>query len=116
MVSMQYLTGMISINQTGKFPIMSQRGHRYIMILYYLIDAFEVLYQRLRDAGIKPIIQRLRNEASEAMIRRIKEKKMNYQLASPHDHWLNPAERAVQSFKNHFISNLHGCDKQFPAN
>ena len=40
---------------------------------------------------------------------------MKYQLASPHDHRNNPAERAIQSFKNHFISNLHGCDTEFPA-
>ena len=40
---------------------------------------------------------------------------MKYQLASPYDHRLNPAECAIQSFKNHLISNLHGCDKEFPA-
>ena len=28
---------------------------------------------------------------------------------------LNPAERAIQTFKNHLISILHGTDKHFPA-
>jgi hypothetical protein len=45
----------------------------------------------------------------------IKEKGIDYQLASPHDHRLNPAERAIQTFKNHLISILHGCDNKFPA-
>ena len=40
---------------------------------------------------------------------------MQYQLASPHDHHLNPAERAIRTFKNHFTSNLHGTDRDFPA-
>ena len=114
MVSIQDLNGMISVDQTGKFPIMSQRGHQLGMILYNydtngilatgvqsrkasnLINVYEVLYQRLRDAGIKLIIQQLDNEVSEAMIGCIKEKKMDYQLASPHNHCLNLAERIVQ--------------------
>ena len=73
------------------------------------------MYERLIKAGVKPIIQRLDNEASKALIHAIEKKNLKYQLASPHDHRLNPAERAIQSFKNHFISNLHGCDNQFPA-
>ena len=27
---------------------------------------------------------------------------------------LNPAEQAIQTFKNHFIANLQGCDKSCP--
>ena len=63
LVTIQDLNGMISVDQTGKFPILSQQGHRYIMILYNydtngilatgvqsrkaidLIDAYESLYQ-----------------------------------------------------------------------
>ena len=40
----------------------------------------------------------------------IEEKGLDYQLASPHDHRLNPVERAVQTGNNHVISDLHGCD------
>ena len=75
-----------------------------------LVDGYNTLYERLIKAGVKPIIQRLDNEASKALIHAIEKKNLKYQLASPHDHRLNPAERAIQSFKNHFISNLHGCD------
>ena len=52
---------------------------------------------------------------SEGLINAIKKHDIKYQLAAPYSHRLNPAERAIQSFKNHLISNLHGCDKQFPA-
>ena len=60
-------------------------------------------------------MQRIDNEVSKILIESIESKGLKYQLASPHDHRLNPAERAVQTWKNHFISNLHGCDSEFPA-
>jgi hypothetical protein len=40
---------------------------------------------------------------------------MDYQIASPGDHRLNHAERAIQTFKNHFIAVLYGADSGFPA-
>ena len=55
------------------------------------------------------------NEVSNRLINAIEEKNLNYQIASPHDHGLNSAERLIQMFKNHFISDLHGYDRDFPA-
>ena len=133
LVNVEDLNGMIATDQTGRLPIMSQLGSQYMMVLYSydsnvilatgikgrtsekLVDGYNTLYERLIKAGVKPIIQRLDNEASKALIHAIEKKNLKYQLASPHDHRLNPAERAIQSFKNHFISNLHGYDNQFPA-
>ena len=72
-----------------------------------LIDGYEILYARIRKGGVEPVMQRLDNEASKALVHAIESKKLKYQLASPYSHRMNPAERAVQSFKNHFINNLH---------
>ena len=80
-----------------------------------LVAAYNELHQQLLDGGVKPILQRLDNEISKVLIRAITDKGIDYQLASPNDHRLNPAERAIQTFKNHLISILHGTDKQFPA-
>ena len=41
---------------------------------------------------------------------------MDYQLASPRDHRINYAERAIQIYKNHFISTLQGADPDYPDN
>ena len=41
---------------------------------------------------------------------------MEYQLASPGDHRINSAERAIQTYKNHFISTLQGTDPDYPEN
>jgi hypothetical protein len=69
-----------------------------------IVVGYNFCYQQLANAGIKPIIQRLDNEASHALINAITTKGLEYQLASPHDHRLNPAERAIETFKNHFVS------------
>ena len=79
-----------------------------------MVKAFGKCYQQLKDAGVTPILQYLYNEVSNELIATIKDKKLQYQLASPHDHQVNPAERAIQTFKNHFIANLQGCDKRCP--
>ena len=60
-------------------------------------------------------MQRINNEVSTILIESIKEKGLKYQLASPHDHQLNPVERAVQTWKNHFTSKLRVCDRDFLA-
>jgi hypothetical protein len=80
-----------------------------------LVAAYNELHQQLIDGGVKPVLQRLDNEISRVLIKAIKDKGIDYQLASPHNHRLNPAERAIQTFKNHLISILHGCDNKFPA-
>ena len=134
LVDIAELNGIIATDQTGRLPVTSQQGNQYIMVLYNydsnvilaeaikgrtdkkLIDGYEILYARIRKGGVEPVMQRLDNEASKALVHAIESKKLKYQLASPYSHRMNPAERAVQSFKNHFISNLHGTDTTFPAN
>ena len=41
-------------------------------------------------------------------------KKINFQNVPPGNHRANTAERAIQTFKNHFISGLVGVDPKFP--
>lgn len=132
-VDIEDLNGIIATDQTGRLPIISQQGNQYMMVLYNydsngilatgvkgrtnkkLIDGYEVLYDRLKKAGIEPVMQRLDNEASKVLVHAIETKNLRDQLSSPYLHRMNPAERAVQSWKNNFISNLHGTDSTFPA-
>ncbi len=39
---------------------------------------------------------------------------MTFLLVPPNDHWRNIAEKAIQTFKGHFISILCGTDTDFP--
>ena len=113
-------------------PTMSNRGMKYILVLYdydsnlttaramesnkgaAITEAYELIYTELTEAGITPTLQYLNNETSKELIALIKNENLKYQLAAPHDHRFNPTERAASTFKNHFIAILAGCDEQFP--
>ena len=132
MVALEELKGIISTGQTGHFPIFSIMWMQYIMVLYNydsnailaqayrscigqkIVDNYNKVYKCLQKAVVIPVIQQIDNEVSNRLIKSIEEKNLDYQVASPHDHYLNPVKRAMQIFKNHLISNLHGCYCDFP--
>ena len=37
-----------------------------------------------------------------------------YELVPPHQHRCNATERAIRTFKNHFLAGLASCDRNFP--
>lgn len=121
-------------DQTGQFPITSMRRNKYIMIMYEVngnyIDAepfknrtdeeltktYEIMCNRLRASAENaplPTLHILDNEAPKGLKLAIKEN-CAYQLVPPDTHRRNLAERAIQTFKNHFISILAGVDPSFP--
>lgn len=125
-------TGEIATDLTGRFPTTSSRGHKYILVLYDYdsnailaapmrnrsdtehLRAYNQLHQYLVDRGFKPLLQKLDNEASTALKRSIRTKGIDFQLVPPHNHRRNAAERAIQTFKNHFVTCLCTADKHFP--
>ncbi len=72
------------------------------------------MVDRLHERGIRPKQHILDNECSEDFKSVIKENKMTYQLVPPHDHCQNIAEKAIQTFKLHFVSILCSINKSFP--
>ncbi len=80
----------------------------------HLIQGYDFCYNLLKKAGIIPTLQRLDNEVSKELIASIESKHLEYQLANAHDHRHNLAERAIRTFKSHFISILNGTDSRFP--
>ena len=68
----------------------------------------------LTSRGLKPKLHWLDNEASKALKNFITKEQTEYQLTPPHIHRRNAAERAIRTFKNHFISGLCSIDKKFP--
>jgi hypothetical protein len=53
------------------------------------------------------------NEASTAVKRLLTEQLVEYQLVPPHTHRRNAAERAICTFKNHFITGLCSANNDF---
>jgi hypothetical protein len=125
-------TNQIYTDLTGRFPTTSLSGNKYILILYEydinsvlsdpminrcdkdMIRAFDILIQSLIIRGLKPHFQRLDNEASLALRKYLTKQGINYQLAPPHIHRTNNNERAIQTFKDHFIAGLCSVDPTFP--
>eukprot|EP00957_Ditylum_brightwellii_P149446 11380916-Ditylum_brightwellii.AAC.1 len=54
------------------------------------------------------------NEVSAALQQAIINKKIKLQLAPPHVHRRNAAERATQTFKEHFIAGFCNVHPDFP--
>jgi hypothetical protein len=78
-----------------------------------MIRKFDLIIQYLILRGLKPLLQRLDNEASFALRNYLTKQGITYQLAPPHIHRRNNAERAIQTFKNHFIAGLCSVDPTF---
>ena len=128
------MQNLIAMDPTGRYPITSARGHKYIFVLYdfdsnYIsaipiksrktneyIRAFRECYDELRHRGFTARIVRLDNEISAELIKCIRRKKLAIQIVSPGDHRLNHAERAIQTLKSYFISARAGTDPSFPKN
>ena len=125
-------TGQIHTDQTGRFIVASSTGNNYILVLYdydsnsilvepmrsrtgpCILKAFKLLHARLVTAGLRPQLHRLDNECSAALKQFLKEEAIDYQLVPPGVHRRNAAERAIRTFKNHFIAGLCSVDKDFP--
>jgi hypothetical protein len=79
-----------------------------------ILAAFEQVQQILKRAGLSPKLHRLENECSEALKTYLNESDIKLQLSPPYNHRANAAERAIRTFKNHFIAGLCSKDPKFP--
>jgi hypothetical protein len=128
------MTGQVYANQTGKFTFPSSNGNNYLFILYDydsnlilaepmkspcaqdIVTTYKTVHTKLCRAGLQPKLARLDNECSAALkMFLIDERKIDYQLVPPGTHHRNAAERAIRTFKNHFIAGLCSVDKDFPS-
>lgn len=132
MIKVYNCTDSVYTDQTGQFLVTSSRRNKYIMVLCEidgnqilvesmtnrtegtLIKTHKKLIERLKSKGIHPKIHYLDNEVSEAYKEAIRDMQMEYQLITPHVHRANIAEKAIQTFKGHFISIMARVDDSFP--
>ena len=114
----------IATDFTSKLPVTSNRGNKYLFVLndydsnHILICPMKSradseftrvvmdLHEHLLTRGIKPAYTRLENEASPAFQRELKTKNIDFQLSLSGMHRRNAAERAIITFKDHFIAGL----------
>jgi len=78
------------------------------------VATYKILHNKLVQRGLRPQLQRLENEASKLLTDYLQEVEVDFQLTPAHSHRRNAAERAIRTWKNHFIAILSGCDPEFP--
>jgi hypothetical protein len=78
------------------------------------LKAYDNIHQELTVKGVKPKLQTLDNEASATLKNFFTANDVNYQLLPPHCHSLNATERAIRTFKEHFVAGISSVDPAFP--
>ena len=117
---------------TGRFPMRSSRGNQYILVGYHydgnciygkaikdrkagtLTAVWEQLHKTFAKAGCAPNTYVMDNEISTELIEALDENNTTYQLVPPYKHRRNLAERAIQTYKNHFKAGLASVNPNFP--
>lgn len=126
------LINKVYTDQTGRFPVTSSRGNKYIMVAYEydsntihaealksrtgnsIKQAYQIIRDLLVHRGLSPKIHILDNECSQILKEYMDDENETYQLVPPHLHRRNAAERAIQTFKNHFLAGLMSTNPKFP--
>jgi hypothetical protein len=78
------------------------------------VKAYYSIHQELTVKGFKPKLQALDNEATTALKNFFTANNIAYQLVPPHCHRRNAAERAIRTFKEHFVAGLSSVEPSFP--
>jgi hypothetical protein len=78
------------------------------------VKEYDHIHQELTAKGFKPKLQTLDNEASAALKNFFTANDVEYKLVPPHCHRRNAAERAIRTFKEHFVEGLSSVDPTFP--
>ena len=117
---------------TGRFPYCSSRGNQYVLIAYHydsnailglplknrqaqtITNAYKTLQKKFDKAGATTNTWILDNEVSQELKNAMEKNSVTYQLVPPYSHRANAAERAIQTFKNHFKAGLASLDPAFP--
>ena len=71
-----------------------------------LLKVYTTIHNLISERGLAPKIHYLDNECPKVLQQFMTEKEERFQLVPPHLHRRILAERAIQTFKNHFIAGL----------
>eukprot|EP00956_Cyclotella_meneghiniana_P043791 scaffold287739_cov149-Cyclotella_meneghiniana.AAC.1 len=114
-------SGTMYTDATGALPVVSLDGNQYYFVAYAydpnyifavpianlrddtIIAAFDEVFQQLKTKGFKPAFNVTDNQAATPIKAYLTKEETEWQFVEPNNHRVNAAERAIQTFKNHFI-------------
>ena len=126
------VSGVVYNDLTGNFPFMSIDGSVCFFVMYHyetnailvkaianvddrsIFEAYKEIFETLEAKGYKPKMNVMDNQATKYIKKFLTEKECGLQLVEPHNHRVNAAERAIQTFKDAFIAALATTDREFP--
>eukprot|EP00804_Cyclotella_cryptica_P027664 CCRYP_010277-RA/>CCRYP_010277-RA protein AED:0.46 eAED:0.36 QI:0/0/0/1/0/0/3/0/688 len=127
--------GTIYTDQTGNFPVWSFHGKKCQFLAYdyrsnailvraqkdqtdkSLLEPFQEVYEYLTKRGFQTKLNVMDNQCSKTIQKFIEKngaKMAKIQLVNTDDHRVNAAERAIQTWKNHWLSGLGTLDPNCP--
>ena len=114
-------------------PAISLDGYQYYFVAYdydtnfifaepikdltdnSIMTAFDTIFNGLARKGFKPTFNVSDNQAAKRIKVYLEKEQTSWQFVEPHNHRVNAAERAIQTFKSHFISGLCSTDPEWPV-
>ena len=126
------ITGQIYTDKYAPIFILSAIGIKYLMVRYYfdrnliwsttipyktklqLITAYKFLCLFIQWQGIHPQLQHLYNEFSNFFKQLINSNNVEYQLTPKVKHSFNSSKKAIQTWKDHFLSGMASYNPDFP--
>ncbi len=117
---------------TGSFPFMSFDGSMCFFVLYHyesnailatpiagldnisIFHAYKKYFEELTAKGFKPKLNVMDNQATKYIKKFLTKNNCKLQVVEPHNHWVNAAKHAIQTFKAAFIAALATTDSNFP--
>ncbi len=124
--------GIVYHDLTGSFPFMSLDGSVCFFVLYHnksncilpapisglddvsIFNTYTTQFEELVAKGFTPKLNMMDNQATKHIKKNLTDHECKLQLVEPHNHEINAAERAIQTFKDAFIAALATTDSEFP--
>jgi len=76
--------------------------------------AYKQQYKLLESKDFVIKLNVMDNQASNVIKQYLTPKQCDLMLVKPNNHWVNTAKRAIQTFKDQFVSALATTDRKFP--
>ncbi len=125
-------SGIVYHDLTESFPYMSLDGSVCFLVLYHytsncilgtpiaglddksIFEVYKTRFKELESKGFKPKLNVMDNQATKHIKNFLTKNVCKLQLVEPHNHQVNAAECAIQTFKDAFIAALATIDSNFP--
>jgi hypothetical protein len=78
-----------------------------------IFNAYKMQFEELAAKGFTPKLNMMNNQATKHIKKNLTEHECKLQLIELHNHQINAAERAIQTFKDAFIAALDTTDSEF---